>query len=293
MQKIHLYITSTIFLFSSWSFSANADEPINLHLKKSKPEKPTKINYIGLQYGGNCGAYFGNKTTASYYNGSHVSPYGNSMDSTDVLRIINNPFNYTKIKEAVGGYDFMMGDYPSNTKYVPALCFGLFVKYQLTDKIGFLAQFNYTKLHTSDIFTIITDKYNSGFSQPYYYECNISGTESRTNVDIGMSYSFKKENQKRYPFIEAGVNMNEVNVKSYDMKINSLIYSLMNPYNIQNYIVVGGVGFGGFTSLGYQVEFNKKTLLNIGATEYLTQVKLGDNPKYAFNSLFFIRIIFV
>ncbi|MEI7595788.1 MAG: hypothetical protein WCK02_08585 [Bacteroidota bacterium] len=262
----------------------------NTTLKPNSEEE--KTDYSGWQFGGNMGMYFANKNTANYYNGARVDNNAYNLDSTLLERVINNPFNQKQIRDALGGYNYKMGEYATGMKYQPAMTFGVFARYQVDETFGIFGQFNYSKIKTSDFFTIYLDKYNNGFTEPYIYTANISGSEERINIDLGFSLMMKTD-KKIYPYFEVAANLSEVTAKESNIKIETLEYSIMSPYNQMYNIKEGGLGIGGLVSAGYHIEFNSNFLFDIGPTLYISKIHLGDYPKYAMNGMLQLRIIFV
>jgi len=238
-----------------------------------------KKNNNGFYFGANLGFYFANSYTAQYYGGSGV----NKVDS-----VINHLYNYQDIKNLVI-YDFELGQLPSKMKYSPSLLLGFFAKYNFKNS-GIFLQFNFSKLKTNDVFTLKINDPNNYSSDAVYKQESISGSEQRTNIDIGFSHSFNT--RKRYkPYIEFGYNINDTKFLESKIKIEGKEYSLVNPYFSYHKIEQSGVGMGAFLGSGVELVFNESISVNPGFNLYWTKIKLGNYNKFKPNYSFFVRII--
>jgi len=256
-----------------------------------KTEKLNKANYLlhdslkhkkknndGIYFGINFGAYFANRYTAQYYNGSGVNRLNDSL-----LHSINN---YQNIKTALSSDSFALGELPAKMKYSPALMIGLFLKYDLKNS-AIIIQFNFSKLHAKDVFTInCLDPYNP--SIPIQKEEGITGSEQRTNIDIGYCYTFNPKKNYR-PYFEFGFNLNNTKWVDNNIKIESVELSLENQklayYNINQ----GGIGIGAFLGGGINMIFNESIAITPGFEMYLTKTNLGSYDQFKPNYTIFVK----
>ncbi len=278
-------------------FSANCQFSLQVPLFKSiNPSEKNiflfdstkhKKSNNGFYFGVNMGFYFANRYTAQYYNGSEENKTGvNKVDS-----VINYPLNYQNIKQVLI-YDFYLpkGGLPIEMKYSPAFLIGFFTKYNFKNS-GIFMQFNFCKLKTNDVFTLVIKDPNNFSSEPEYKQEAISGSEQRANIDIGYSYTFYPKKKNR-PYIELGYNINSTKFIDNKIKIENLEYSIANYYYTYYNIKQSGVGMGGFFGSGVELNFSESISVNPGFDIYWTKINLGNyNDKLKFNYSIFIRAI--
>jgi len=205
--------------------------------------------------------------------------------------VLYNRYIKKEIRDAIGGYDYILGELPENSKYTPALAFGFIAKYQFSKSSAAFIQFNYTKLIVSDAFTLVTDQYNQGFTSPYYELCEISGTEERINLDIGTNIYFPN-NKNTYPYLEMGINIMDIEALGSEIRIRNLVYDISSPYNQYYHVKEGGIGLGGFIGGGIQSDFNDKYTLNLGASLYISKISLPGFDQHQANLLILARLLF-
>jgi len=259
-----------------------------------KTEKLNKANYLlhdslkhkkknndGLYFGISFGAYFANRYTAQYYNGSGVNRLNDSL--------IKSQYNYQNIETALAASDtsrYRLGELPAKMKYSPALMVGLFFKYDIKNSAIFF-QFNFAKLKASDVFTILVwDTTKNTLSYPK--QESISGSEQRMNMDIGYCYTFNPKKNYR-PYFEFGFNLNNIKWVDNKIKIESVELSIENQklayYNINQ----GGLGIGAFIGGGINMIFNESISITPGFDIYFTKTNLGSYDQFKPNYTIFVK----
>ncbi|NTW32198.1 MAG: hypothetical protein HGB12_06180 [Bacteroidetes bacterium] len=255
-------------------------------IKHSKKKK----NKNGFYFGANLGFYFANSYTAQYYNGSGINIDGSKANNLN--NVLNSPYNRQEIINLLG-YDFdNPGEeqLPSKMKYNPGFLIGPYIKYYIKN-FGIFAQFNFAKLKTNDIFTIIIHDQFYNTSEPTYKQEAIYGAEQRANIDIGFSYTFNTGGKNK-PYIEFGYNLNNTKFLESKIKIEGTEYSIVNPYYSYHQIDQAGVGMGAFGGGGVELIFNESISINPGFNIYYSKINLGTYyDKYKLNYSFFVRAI--
>lgn len=259
---------------------------INGFSQKKFHDKDT-TNRKGWYFGGNIGAYFANKYTANYYNGTDST--GNVGQR--LMYVFQYPQNYEKIKQALGGYDFAIAEMPVAMRYSPAAYVGFHARYLFTENDAFLIQANYSKLRVNDIFTLKLQVPNYSNPDGSYYKADIWGVEERVNIDFGYSRSFGLS-ENVYFAIEAGLNINSVRVKESKIKIEGMQFSVTDPYYAYYNIVEGGLNTGAFASANIQLWLNDVLSLEPSLTCYYSKINLGENKMYKPQYALFARLIY-
>ena len=115
-------------------------------------------------------------------------------------------------------------------------------------------QFGYTKLTTTDVFTI--DIVNPIILPPDSAVTeSIWGSEERTTIDLGYSYTFSPKSKFR-PFVQFGANLTDTKFVINQISIAGFQYSISNWYDAYYKINQGGVGYGGFVGGGIDMVFS-------------------------------------
>lgn len=265
----------------------NKEKSIKNIYSSADSTRHKKKNNNGFYFGANLGFYSANRYTAQYYNGSEENKSGvNKVDS--VFQYQNN---YQDIRNVLN-YDFYLpeGGLPIKMKYSPAFLIGFYAKYSFKNS-GIFMQFNFSKLSTKDVFTLIIEDPNNSSSDPVYKQEEISGSEHRTNIDIGYSYTFNPK-KKNKPYIEFGYNLNNTKFIDNKIKIENLEYSIANNYYSYYNIKQSGIGMGAFLGGGVELNFSESVSVNPGFNLYWIKINLGKyNDKFKPNYSLFVRII--
>ncbi|MBI5217921.1 MAG: hypothetical protein HY958_03210 [Bacteroidia bacterium] len=251
---------------------------------KSKNKWKSGQDMKGLFFGGETGAYFANKYTANYYNGTGTNSIYNILNP-------NNTYYQTLIRPVLNNYNYTYDStsLPQNMKYDISFMVGFLARYHFSDRSALYFEMNTAKLKTTDVFMLKTDSVTS-FTDPVYVECGIYGYESRFEFNLCYYQVFGK-NKIFNPFFVFGANLNNTQVKKNEIKIKTLTYSIMNPQNAMYHIQQGGIGYGLILGAGYQMNFNEKFTFDIGVDVGIKKINLGENQAFKPNPVFYIRII--
>ncbi|MBP7496815.1 MAG: hypothetical protein KA792_04040 [Bacteroidales bacterium] len=258
-----------------------------------KPKKDTMKYYLrGLQYGFNIGVYIPNAKTANYYNGSGTN---------DLSKVIMDTFNYAaqysgihqQIREnALNGYDFKIRELAKNMNYSIALNIGFHSQYNFTSNTGIFVDFNYSKLTTQDAVQLELLNTPTGYlSNDKFRFCNITGKESRVDINLGL-YKMFGDVKKFKPYYEFAFNINNTRVEEANINIPPLSFSYLNQYNEYYKIRDDGIGYGIQAGGGILVLFTETLILNAGANLAVKKINLGSYDNYGFNPNVYIRILF-
>ena len=272
---------------------------------------PEWVTNNAFEYGFNFGWYIPNNSTANYYNGS--SPVHSLEDKIgkDPYTGCLCTYNYThqEIKDALGGYEFHIMEYPEKMKYNKPVTLGFYAKYNLSYHLGIYFELNYARLEAVDFFSIQTENQPSNGFYPdniKYYP--IKGVEKRYDMNLGMFLSFGEPAMLR-PYLELAFNMNNTYVEEQTISVEGTVYSIRNQelayYHYRDYGVAQGAMLGG----GMQFFVNKRYNVYTGVDFFMKKIRLGDfrganfssvapedriltYDAYKLNTVLYIRFIF-
>jgi hypothetical protein len=225
---------------------------------------------------------------ANFYNGANNADGYNSAD-----RIIDNPYRLNDINEVLeqNGYRYPLEEglyeteYPMSMKYTPAIYAGLTGRYWFNRKVAVSVSMNYSKLYTRDNFVI----YNTNPDIPpsnkenQYVLGTIAGIEDRVNIDIGLVNSFPIHEKANF-IVEYGLNINNAAALANKIEIYGLILDIQykGPYD---YVPGGntpqydyrqkGMGYGGYLSLGIQLNFTESVSVDIVMQFYYNYINIA------------------
>ena len=243
--------------------------------------KKKKINE-GLFVGANLGFYHANPYTAQYYKGSGIHGSGN-VDTT-----IFSYYNLPALKQALNDDSFNLAELPAKMHYSISFYLGVYLKYTYKNS-GFFMQFGYTKLTAKDVFTIVD--YNPRFIMgDSIRQESIWGSEERTTIDLGYSYTFSPKSNYR-PFLQVGANLTDTKFGNNYINIEGLQYSIANYYDTYFKINQGGVGFGAFAGCGIDMKFSDAISVMPTFNIYYTHAKMGYLTAPHFNYTFYLTVI--
>jgi hypothetical protein len=260
-----------------------------------KEIKQYQFHMMGLSYGFNFGAYFPNNKIASFYDGEPDNKL--SLEKTIHTNYIYSYSNgtttanssYIDINKNVFNSDgFYIYSYPLKMKYSAVTNIGFHAKYNFTDRMGMYIEFNYSKLKAIGNFSLMD---SIGRNYKKAYDCSLLATESRVDMNLGLTKSFGKPG-RFMPYAEAALNMNNTIVISADALVGGNKYSYLDPYYQQFHYRYGGIGFGTLLGGGFQIIATQTLVLHTGIDFSLKRIHLGDNSAYSLNTVLYIRILF-
>ncbi len=241
----------------------------------------------------NMGGYWASDRTAKYYNGS-------SQNENKISYVFGNEYWYNDIKNHLNATDTVfVRELPLDMSYQAAFQIGLFFRRTFDNYFGLTLQFDYSKLHANDVYTVEVDPYTI-LTEPDIRPYAIWGVENRINIDILLSRYFKTQKPQYMPFAEVGLNINSTTVLENKIAVGDLEYSLIDVYLTGGYVpnsgqntyevYQGGLGYGMSLAGGMRFRFNSQVSIDPGIRVYFQSVNLEGyqdlNPAFSF----FIRL---
>jgi hypothetical protein len=282
MNKLKNIISFIIILFYSIKISAQQEVEF-VHQDDSLRK--------GWYFGINMGAMFPDNYSANFYNGS-------SENINKISIILDNQYYKSIIIQQIG-YNYLSYELPYKMSYQPNFTVGGYVRYQFSNRSSLILQANYARLTANDVFLLYLEIPEGYSFDANYIECQIMGQEERTYIDLGYRLDLRYR-ERYFPFIETGVNINNTKVLKNMIRIKNQEYSIkysgehpIGPYSQDYYdIYEGGIGAGGFFTLGYALNFNANISIDPSLTFYFTSTHLEGytSMKPAFNLL--VRLMF-
>lgn len=275
--------------------------------KKSKTEKRTNYqeqeeweepdSVRKFEFGLNFGAYFANKFSANYYNGTP----GNT---NKVSYVMSNKYWYQDIKRALNASDTVLvqrdiytgtDGYPRNMHYNVAFSGGLYLRMNFDRKNSIFLEANYAGLKASDMLVMEVDPPNY-LTMPDLRYLPIEGKEGRVMIDLGYQRNFPMKS-KIYFFVQAAATMCYTQVRESYFVVEGTKYSIINIYGDQIYvpntnqqtqnIYQNAFGFGGMIGLGAGLPLTDMFGLEPGFTMQYYPTNLsgytGFKPSFGIN----------
>ena len=228
--------------------------------------KDTTWHNSGFDFHIAAGAYFGNKYTANYYNGS-------KDNENNIYYVLNNKYWYDEIYRLMSEkYPYItesvfLVELPQNMSYSPSLSISLGFRYKYNKNWGFAFNYTFVRLRTTNIFTMDYPGPSSNTQKDRPFVEHLIGIERRSLLELSASYLFHPHPILK-PFVEIGAQFNYTDVrKFFALFEETKEYTLLDIYNGVGYVPGmqiqeykrrwGGPGFGFFTSVGLKIVFNK------------------------------------
>ncbi|NQV02214.1 MAG: hypothetical protein HQ542_06190 [Bacteroidia bacterium] len=244
-------------------------------------------------FGINFGAYFPDKYTANFYNGT-------PDNVNNVKYVMSNKYWYRDIKESLGSDDtvFISG-YPLDMHYQVAFTGGLFVRFNFNRKNGIFLEANYTQLKANDVITLVVDPPSYLTFQDIRTEY-IQGREARVLIDLGYQRSFPLKS-KIYFFLQGGGIMSYTRVLKSVFVVEGREYNLINVYGSQGFIpnsnsqiyniYQSAFGFGTYFGGGAGVPLTDKFGIEPGFSIQYYPVNLENYPRWKPAFSVYLRIL--
>ncbi|MDD5571058.1 MAG: hypothetical protein PHD97_07860 [Bacteroidales bacterium] len=269
-------------IFFLFAFLLKANFCFSSDINKNKKDTTQKLSgfYMGVSLGG----YFANKNTANFYNGHGL----NNLKAA----IIDNGYTYVAIRQKLNNKDYSVdtNSLPMNMKYETAINIGFHIRSVYKNNFSVFIESYYSKLKASDYFIIQVADNPQQISQPVLRKYPIVGVEERFDFNLGVSKTLTRK--KVNPYVELGVNMNNVKILKSEVQIEDLTYSIVNYKYAYNSINQGGIGFGMFGGTGLEMIFNNKLFINIGVNCCYKKVNIINyNYESHFNTIVYMKLI--
>jgi hypothetical protein len=243
---------------------------------------------IGVSFG--AGGFKAGKHVANYYNGS-------SFNVNKISYVLSNSYWREDIRQELHPYD-ITGDIelPTNMRYKIATAIMARFSFNLSSENSIFVQINQVNLLATDVFTMETNEYNGGTSEPMLRFGKIWGKESRSMVDIGIQSFNDLEPRNWRWFYELGFNITSTKVKENAIEIGRFTQSIINrgtyiygqPLNDE--VPQTAMGIGVMGSLGFQYSINQSASLDLGISTYVQDINLEGYKKFHTNFNVFARL---
>ncbi|MEO6304713.1 MAG: hypothetical protein ABIP51_16245 [Bacteroidia bacterium] len=258
------------------------------------PEKPQKQKktLVGMYVG----AYFGNKYSASTYNGYGFDYEGNRNNFTNSLmnQKINNQYagkygQQDQIAAALGvdpgNWTFNESDMPQNMHYTPSIMVGFNFRHSVNKSAAILFNINGSKLNLEGNFTmtILKPQNPNPALNNNIQSFGIKGREQRLLFQLGFQKLLGDDDKLNF-FVEAGFIGTLAKIDRSLIMINNLTINLMDYYNQTLYPAPGptrtqiGFGVGAFAGLGLNVDINPKFLVQLLYSPSFEKINIGTSP---------------
>jgi len=247
-----------------------------------------------VEFGLNLGAYFPDKYSAGFYNGTP----GNV---NNVNYILSNTYWYRDIKRALGSIDTVLVDgYPEGMHYNVAFIGGLFARFNFTRKNSIFLQASYTQLNTTDVVTLRVDPDPYSFKLPDIRQEPLIGKEGRLLIDLGYQHSFPLKSRINI-FIQGGVTMCFTMVLKSVLIVEGTEYNLVNVYGNNGYVPNSNsqsfninqnkFGFGGYLGAGAGIPLTEMLGIEPGFFAHYYPVNLQGYPDFKPSFGLYLRLL--
>jgi len=255
-------------------------------------EKDTVVHRFEL--GLNFGAYFPNKYSANYYNGT-------PWNVNNVNYIMSNTYWLRDVKQLLGlsENDLVFVDgYPLNMHYNVAFSGGLFMRVNFTKRHGIFLQANYAQLRAADVITLKV--YNTFLSFGDIRLEQVIGKEGRVMIDLGYQLSFPLKSRISL-FIQAGGTMCYTQMLKSVFVVEGTEFNLVNVYGDNIYvpntdiqtinISQNAYGFGGYLGVGAGIPLTDMFGIEPGFYAHFYPVNLQGYPDFKPSFGLYLRIM--
>lgn len=265
--------------------------------EEQEDENPWPLNRF--EYGLNFGAYFANKYSANFYNGTP----GNVNNIDYVLK---NPtwFRDIKISLGVGETDtstqVTVDGYPTNMHYNVAFSGGLFLRVNFDRRNGVFLQANYAQLRAADVVTLLVYNPYAPWALPDYRLEKVIGKEGRVMIDLGYQRSFPLKSRINL-FVQAGATMCYTQVIQSNFIVEGRSYNLVNVYGNQVYVPntnqqtlnvnQNAFGFGGYLGVGAGIPLTDMFGVEPGFFTHYYPTNLEHYPDFKASFGLYLRIL--
>lgn len=253
---------------------------------EEEEEEEEEDDERGFSIGLNLGAYFANKKSAGFYNGSCAYTVIGSVgevrcyDIFERLQLTPQDINYITSYYNITSFEAPIDMYPLNMRYAPALAFGLHIKYNFNRENAIVFNSNFMRLKTTDVFTL---RFVGGPIEPNAQQnvqiFDIVGKEDRFQMSLAYRLGAMMNDNANFYF-DIGGTMLGTRVISNEIFVADRTYSLFigaaNPQQIINYQPRTDVGFGWMLGTGMEFYFNEKYEMDLGISYSRDKVILGS-----------------
>ena len=264
-------------------------------MKEDGEEDPFPLKRI--EFGLNFGAYFANKTSANFYNGSP-----NNVNNLDFL--MSNIYTYREIRTAMGlsesdVIEVQKDGYAMNMHYNVAFSGGLFMRVNLNRKNSLFLQANYAQLRAADVVAILVNPtvyltFDDIRLEP------VIGKEGRVMIDLGYQRTFPLKSRINL-FLQGGVTMCYTQVIKSVFVAEQTEFNLVNIYGDQGYqqgynnqtftVNQNAFGFGGYLGVGAGIPLTDMFGIEPGFFMHYYPTNLEGYPDFKPSFGLYLRIL--
>jgi hypothetical protein len=269
------------------------------HGLKEEAEDENPYPLRRFEYGLNFGAYFPNKYSANFYNGT-------PDNVNNINYILSNTTWFREIRQSLGIGEtdtvtqVTVDGYPTNMHYNISFYGGLFLRVNLNRKNGIFLQANYTKLQSADAVTLLVYNPYAPYALPDYRMEQVIGKEGRVMIDLGYQRSFPlKSNINLY--VQEGLTMCYTQVIKSVFVVEGREYNLVNVYGNQGYqpgynsqtfnVNQNAFGFGCYFSAGAGIPLSDVFGVEPGLFTHFYRVNLQGYPDFKASFGIYLRIL--
>lgn len=268
-------------------------------LKDEEEEDENPFPLRKFEYGINFGAYFANKYSANFYNGTPDNV--NSIED-----IFKNAYYRRDIRQALGIGEtdtitqLTVDGYPTNMHYNVAFSGGLFLRVNFNRKNAIFLQANYAQLRAADAVTLLVYNPLGPQTYPDYRFEQVIGKEGRVMIDLGYQRSFPLKSRINL-FIQGGATMCYTQVRKTIFVVEGKEFNLVNIYGSQGFqqginqqtltVNQNAFGLGGYLGVGAGIPLNDNFGIEPGFFAHYYPVNLEGYPDSKPSFGLYLRIL--
>lgn len=253
----------------------------------SSPDDSTRL---GWQVGLSTGFFIPSAHTASFYNGKE----GNE---NTIGYILNNKYYYEEIFSLLEASDtFMLRNLPTDMRYNNSMMVGFTFRNKYRKDFSWYFSIRQVRLKSADFYTLEVDPLKHIATEPDIRRFMIWGEEDRHHFDFGVTWEFFAKVPAFVPTFDLGLTVTNAKVKTHKIFVNEKEFSLINVYGNQPYIPgsgqqtflveQGGIGFGGYVTLGGRYNINSSFSLDPSVQLYVNTIHLKPYQQPRLHLLF-------
>ena len=255
-----------------------------------------------FEYGLNFGAYFANKYSANFYNGTP----GNINSIEDLWK---NPNYKREIRQALGidesdtitqiSVDEGNG-YPTDMHYNVAFFGGVFLRVNFNRKNSIFLEANYTQLRAADAVKVLLYNPVAPSTWDDYLMEQVIGKEGRVMIDLGYQRSFPLKSSINL-FVQGGLTMCYTQMQKSVFVVEGREFNLVNIYGSQGYnpgynqqtleINQNAFGFGGYLGVGAGIPLTAVWGIEPGFFTHYYPTNLEGYPDFKPSFGLYLRIL--
>jgi hypothetical protein len=280
--------------------------PLNM-LKAQQNNSDNESNTLkGFDIFVSAGMYVGHRENANYYRGIHIPSKSNYGDP-NIRNIFNNRYRISEIKDVLDADPTTLSDSVSlgglsEMTYRVSFAFNVGLRYRLGKYVTLGITFGQALLTaqgTATIDLLNTSGINIGDINHKQYP--LIGKERRNFFGLNL-LCYIPTKSIITPFVEAGIHINSVKIRSADLFVEKRPFTLINWYGegmeyVPNteYTTVdpklGGVGFGLGMGIGIKIAFTPWFSIDPIAEICAEKPHLAGYDKMTPNFNFAIRLV--